>query len=314
MSSPTSVLVVPKGQAVERLDVYLTRQGLPFSRSQIQRRIEEKTITVGGLPTKPSYRIRPGDRIEIATVPPRPLKPEPQEIPLAIVYEDEDLLIVDKPAGMVVHPAPGNPSGTLVNALLHHVKVLAVPQAGGGESVIRPGLVHRLDKETSGLLVVAKNERAMAGLVKQFKNHTIDRRYRAIVHGHPAPGRGRIALAIGRDLSDRKRFSARTASPKEAATRYVTVEKFSDASLVDVYPETGRTHQIRVHFASIGHPVLGDRTYGGRRPARLPIEVSRQMLHAAELGFIHPGTGEEKRFASPLPKDMQAVLWALRVP
>jgi 23S rRNA pseudouridine1911/1915/1917 synthase len=295
-------IVVSGGEASERIDRFLTRQGLPLSRSRIQRGIEDGLVVVNGRSTKASYLIRPGDRIVIHHPPPQPVEIGAEPIPLEVVYEDDDLLILNKPAGLVVHPAPGHASGTLVNALLHHCRDLA---GIGGKA--RPGIVHRLDKDTSGLLVVAKHDAAHTGLMRQFKTHSITRRYLAIVAGDVRPRKGTINLAIGRDVWERKKISARTTSPRTAVSHYEVVERFGRATLVAITLETGRTHQIRVHMAHLGYPVLGDPVYGGRRAVAPPdVPVTRQLLHAQQLGFLHPISGRPMVFTAPLPADMSA--------
>lgn len=301
--SASTTITVSAGEAADRIDRFLARQGLPVSRSRIQRGLVEGLIDVNGRRVKPSYLIRPLDRITIRHPPPTPLAMPAQPIPLAVVYEDEDLLVIDKPAGLVVHPAPGHASGTLVNALLYHCRDLA--GIGGKE---RPGIVHRLDKDTSGLLVAAKHDAAHSGLMRQFKTHSIARRYLAIVAGDVRPRKGTIDVAIGRDVWERKKISPRSTNLKRAVSHYETVERFGDATLVAVTLETGRTHQIRVHMAHRGYPVLGDTVYGGRRAAsQADLPVNRQMLHAQHLGFLHPVTGRPMTFSAPLPEDMETV-------
>jgi 23S rRNA pseudouridine1911/1915/1917 synthase len=303
----TTIVTVSAGEAADRIDRFLARQGLPVSRSRIQRGLEAGLIDVDGRRVKPSYLIRPGDRITIRHPPPKPLALPAEPIPLVVVYEDDDLLVIDKPAGLVVHPAPGHASGTLVNALLHHCRGLA--GIGGKE---RPGIVHRLDKDTSGLLVAAKHDAAHSGLMRQFKSHSIARRYVAIVGGDVRPRKGTIDVPIGRDVWERKKISPRTTSPKRAVSHYEVVERFGTATLVAVTLETGRTHQIRVHMAHRGYPVLGDPVYGGRRGVPpVGVSVGRQMLHAQHLGFLHPVTGLPMAFSAPLPEDMEAVRRAL---
>lgn len=305
--SPPPSLVVSSQTPPERIDLYLIRRGISLSRSRIQKLIEEGQILVNGHPIRASYRVREGDRIDLQIPPPAPLELIPEEVPLDVLYEDDVLLVINKEAGMVVHPAPGHDRGTLVHALLHHCR--ALPGIGGRE---RPGIVHRLDKETSGVLVVAKTDQAHQRLSKQFKQHTIDRRYLTIVSGKVAKNSGKIQLSIGRDRIDRKKISARTARPREAETHYVVRERFRIATLLEVYPQTGRTHQIRVHMAHLGHPVVGDKIYGGRTARMFEINVERQMLHAERLGFVHPTTGEPMIFTASMPADMQALLLALR--
>ena len=285
-----------------RLDLYLT-QHLSLSRSRIQACINAGRIHVNGMPTKPSFMVRRGDQISISlpSLPPMDLIPEP--IALNVVYEDEALVIINKPAGLVMHPAPGHASGTLANGLLYNYKNLT--EQGGRE---RPGLVHRLDKDTSGILVIAKTDFAHQQLSRQFKAHSIEREYLALVRGLMKQEDGKIVLAIGRDISDRKKISARTNRPREAETHFTVLRRFSIATLLRVFPQTGRTHQIRVHMASLNHPIVGDKTYGGRTARISELAAPRQMLHAVSLGFIHPLTNKKVSFASPPPSDMQAIL------
>ncbi len=295
--------------ARQRLDLYLSQKGLPVSRSRIQQLIEEGRITLNEGRTKPSQKLRAGDRIAVQVPRPAPTQLRPEPIPLRILYEDEHLLVIDKPAGLVVHPAPGHYTGTLVHALLFHCRDLS--GIGGQE---RPGLVHRLDKETSGVMVVAKGEEIHRDLAGQFKGHTIERDYCALVHGIPKTRRGRIELAIGRDLRERKKFSARTSRPREAVTIYEVAERFAGASLLVVRPQTGRTHQIRVHLSAVGYPVIGDKVYGARtgRLMERALGVERQMLHAKRLVFRHPAAGRRMEFVAEFPPDMQVVLLRLR--
>jgi 23S rRNA pseudouridine1911/1915/1917 synthase len=307
MNGAPREFTVSAGEAPRRLDHFLLTRVHGASRAKIQRWIDAGDVLVNDAPRRAAHKVRPGDRIRLTIPPPAPTALRPEAIPLDIVYEDDDLLVVNKPAGLVVHPAPGHDAGTLVNALLHHCGALR--EVGGRE---RPGLVHRLDKETSGLLVVAKTEDAMRGLVAQFKHHTIERRYLALVAGRPRR-EGEISLAIGRDRVHRKKFSARTDLPKATTTRYRVSTQFDTAALVEVTPMTGRTHQIRVHFAAIHHPLLGDRLYGG--PARFGRDdtpIPRQMLHAQSLGVRHPATGVIMRWEAAIPDDMSAVIAAMR--
>ena len=305
-------LFVTAGETPKRLDVFLANREPMLSRSALQRLILDGRITINGLPVKPSQKIKPGDRIVLQIPRPEPLELKPEPIPLDVLYEDEAILVLNKPAGLVVHPAPGHWSGTLVNALLHHFNSPhgSLSTIGGKE---RPGLVHRLDKETSGVMVVAKTDAAHRSLAAQFKQHSITRVYEALAWGAIKKPEGMIELAIGRDVKERKKFSARTARPKASATVYRVVQRLGKlATLVELSPRTGRTHQIRVHLAALGHPVLGDPTYGGRKVRELEgVMIPRVMLHARTLGFLHPTTGRHMGHSSPLPLDMSAVIDAL---
>ncbi len=294
----------------DRLDRFLAAQVPELSRSAAQRLIEAGQVTVNGEPVKASYKTRPGDRVVVLLPGDEPLKLVAEAIPLQIVYEDTDLLVVDKPAGMVVHPAPGHSSGTLVNALLARYPELAV--AGGD----RPGIVHRLDRDTSGLIVVARNDRTRRALQRQFKERQVHKAYVALLEGHLQPAWGRIEAPIGRDPHHRQRMTVLPGG-REALTEYHVLEQFAhtvgpvagDYSLVEAEPLTGRTHQIRVHFASIGHPVVGDAVYGRRRSR---LAVPRQFLHARRLAFKHPRTGQRLEFEAPLPDDLAPILALLR--
>lgn len=306
--------IVTSGEQPKRLDVFLVNREREVSRSALQRLIELGRIRVNDEVVKPSQKIRPGDRITMDVPKPEPLELKGEAIPLDILYEDDVLLVLNKPAGIVVHPAPGNWTGTLVNALLHHFQTSGgtISAIGGKE---RPGLVHRLDKETSGVMVVAKTDQAHRHLAAQFKHHTINRVYEAIVYGVPKKGHGVIELAIGRDSKERKIFSARTTRPRESITEYRVNHRYGKAaSHVLLYPRTGRTHQLRVHLTSLSHPILGDQTYGGRKVKMVGcIEVPRVMLHARTLGFQHPVTGTVQEFTRQFPSDMEAVSKALEL-
>jgi 23S rRNA pseudouridine1911/1915/1917 synthase len=300
-------LLIKPSEASMRLDHYLVRLHLPRSRTFLQRLIKEGVITVNDRAVKPNHTLQAGDRVRLMMPEPKKIEVVAQAIPLDVLYEDRHIVVINKPAGLVVHPAPGNYDRTLVNALLYHCKDLS--EIGGRE---RPGIVHRLDKDTSGIMVIAKTDAAHRALSRQFKEHTIRRVYTALVLGVLKKRKGTISLAIGRDVRDRKRISHRTHSPKEAVTDYRVIERFKDGSWVEALPQTGRTHQIRVHFASIGHPVLGDRTYGGSRVSQIDeAPVPRQMLHARVLGFTHPATGERRDFTAPLPPDFEECLLRL---
>ncbi len=293
--------ILPPEEAGERLDRALAARFPQLSRAQLQRLIRSGAITVNDTLVRPAYRLAPGDRIK-ATFPEAPtVRPEP--FPLDIVYEDEYLLVVNKPAGMVVHPAARVVSGTLVNALLAHCPQVA--DVGGPD---RAGIVHRLDRETSGLIVVAKNPETHAALQRQFKRRRVRKTYVALVEGQVSPREGIIEVPIGRDPKDRTRMAvSRTGRP--AVTQYRVVEVFLQHTLLEVRPHTGRTHQIRVHLAWLGYPVVGDRVYGQRRQTLLP---DRHFLHARELAFTHPVTGEKLALSAPLPPELTALLDRLR--
>jgi 23S rRNA pseudouridine1911/1915/1917 synthase len=312
-------IVVPPGKKKERLDTFLASHVENATRSRVQKAIRGGTVLVNGRPVRPSHPVAPGEVVQVTLPrdPPQDAAPEP--IPLDIVYEDADLLVVNKPAGMVTHPAFGNYTGTLVNALLHHCNILSTLN-----DPLRPGIVHRLDKETSGLMVVAKNDSAHARLARQFSRRTITREYQAIVWGLFASPSGVIEAELGRSKSDRKKMAV-VKEGKHAVTGYTVLEQFSYLALLRLKLETGRTHQIRVHLAHIHHPVFGDPTYNGRHivagpgtPAhkaevqRLLALLPRQALHARTIGFLHPTTGEPLFFDSPLPPDIQSVLDLLR--
>jgi 23S rRNA pseudouridine1911/1915/1917 synthase len=288
---------------------------LPLSRAQIQRRITEGEVQVGGeVVRSPSRRVAAGEHVVLRMPPPSPTVDLPEEIPLSILFEDAHLIVIDKPAGLVVHPATSHERGTLVNALLHHCGAGAMPPLSiGGER--RPGIVHRLDKDTSGVMVVAKDEPTLVDLQKQFAEHSLTRRYLALVEG-VLPEEGTYRTLYGRHSYDRKRFSSRVKTGKTAVTHFRVVERVAGATLVEVRLETGRTHQIRVHFADHGHPVVGDPTYG-RKPKDVRIRAAaarlqRQALHAAVLGFRHPITGAWIERASEPPDDMKRAIEFLR--
>lgn len=354
-------IAVPPGQAAGvRLDVYLTEKLANATRAKVQRGIREGRVSVNGRGEKrPSYGVQPGDRLVCRILRAPTIEVVPEPIPLDVVFEDEWLLVLNKPAGMVVHPAYGHRSGTLVNALLHHVgagplRAESLPRLSGeldaedagddepdealglstssagsrfeGDPTVRPGLVHRLDKDTTGLMVVAKDDAAHAALARQFAERTIRRRYLAVVWGVPNPPAGRVETWLGRDPRDRKRVAVvGEGQGKNAVTHFETVEALRHTALVRFRLETGRTHQIRVHAAHLGRPVFGDVTYGGDRlragpdaaarrafVANLLKVLPRQALHAHTLGFRHPATGRDLDFEAPLPPDFQHVLDRLR--
>jgi 23S rRNA pseudouridine1911/1915/1917 synthase len=301
--------LVTAGEQPKRLDVFLVNRERDLSRSRLQQLIELGRIRINDQIVRPSQKIKPGDKITMDVPKPEPLELQGEAIPLEVLFEDDQLLVLNKPPGIVVHPAPGNWRGTLVNALLHYFQASGgtVSSIGGKE---RPGLVHRLDKDTSGVMVIAKTDQAHRHLCGQFTRHTITRVYEALVWEIPRKGHGRIELAIGRDVKERKKFSARTARPKEAVTEYLVNRRFGKAvAHLLLYPRTGRTHQLRVHLASLGHPVLGDPTYGGRKVCAVGgVIVPRVMLHARTLGFRHPVTGELCEYERPTPPDMERLM------
>ena len=296
--------VVPSGQSPRRLDVFVSTQNAHVSRALAQRWIESGVITVNGEQTKPARRVRAGDVIvSHAPVRERP-SVEPEPIPLEILHEDDHILIVNKPPGLVMHPAPGHWTGTLLNRLVHHLGQPdgVEPSVKSGARRERPGLVHRLDKGTSGVLVIAKTDAAHRDLSRQFRVHSVHRVYLALVTGAVRRG-GLIELALGRDLRDGRRVSGRSVAPRRAVTEFRVAERLGpDATVIEVRPRTGRMHQIRAHLASIGHAVLGDSTYGVVPP---DPALDRPMLHAAVLGFVHPGTGQYAEYRAPLPLDMK---------
>ena len=313
----TIELTFEPGQPPERLDRFLARSLPDISRARLKRLIDEKQITANGAAVKAGLRLRGGETLHITM--PRPQEPEalPEDIPLEILYEDSDLIVINKPAGMVVHPANGHFTGTLVNALLHHCTDLS---GIGGE--LRPGIVHRLDKDTSGVLVVSKNDLSHQGLARQFKEHSINRRYLTLVHGQVQNDTGSIEKDIGRHPSARKKMSTRSARGRRAVTHWKVLRRYAPErlSLLEMRLETGRTHQIRVHLADMNLPVVGDQTYGNLKRANAiadaPIrtlvqQLHRQALHAWILGFNHPRTGEYMEFSSPLPDDMARIIRAL---
>ncbi len=294
-----------------RLDAVLA-EGCDASRSQLRRWIEDGRVLVdGAVVRKPNTKVREGARIVAQPPEPEEAAARPEAIPIDVVYEDSDLIVIDKAAGMVVHPAPGHSEGTLVNALLHHCGDLA-----GIGGVIRPGIVHRLDRGTSGIIVVAKNDAAHERLSQQFQDHSIERIYHAFVRGLPRTSEGRVDAPVGRHPRERKKMSTRSRQGRAAATVWRVVERFpaSNQSRFELRPESGRTHQLRVHLASIGLPIYGDTVYGRGRSAvarHLP-RLDRPALHAAVLGFDHPRTGERQRFEAPLPADLLELEAALR--
>ncbi len=312
---------ISEEEAGKRVDRFLSEQELGCSRSYLQKLIAGEHVTVNGVRPKVSYMVRPGDQIVICFPDPVPMHLDPEDIPLDIFFEDEHLLVLNKPAGMVVHPAAGHRTGTLVHALLHHCDNLS-----GIGGVLKPGIVHRLDKDTSGLLVVAKDDATHRELSRQFGERAILRTYFALVWGTPKPPEGRIEAPIGRSATDRKKMAVTEKEKgRYAATRYEITEQFDFLSMLSLRLETGRTHQIRVHMSHIGHPVFGDPKYSGREKhlkgiapecriqARILLkQMPRQALHAATLGFVHPKTGERVEFSAEMPEDMKGLVGAVR--
>jgi 23S rRNA pseudouridine1911/1915/1917 synthase len=301
-----------------RLDIFLSRKDLTLSRSQVKKAVDEGMALVNDLKVKAGYKLRNGDIVHLCKKAATSCHVLPEEIPLAIVYEDPFLLVVDKPAGMVVHPAPGHHRGTLVNALLFHCKDLS-----GIGGVLRPGIVHRLDRGTSGLLIVAKSDEAHRGLAAQFEKHQVQKSYKVLVYGDVEGNQGLIDAPVGRHPVDRKKMSTKSRRGKEAITRWRVSERYGVATLLDVDTETGRTHQIRVHLNAMGYPVVGDKIYGSsRRISAIAIgdlllraemrTMTRQALHASRIAFFHPVNNTEMTFSSPMPEDMARLCDFLR--
>jgi len=305
--------IVGRDEEGLRLDVFLSQKDPTLSRSQAKRLIEEGEARIDEKAVRASHRLRSGEVVSLRKPPPTPSEVAPEEIPLNVLYEDETLIVVDKPAGMVVHPAAGNPRGTLVNALLFHCRNLS-----GIGGVMRPGIVHRLDKGTSGLMVVAKSDEAHRHLAEQFKKRRVTKLYTALVHGNVREDEGSVDKPVGRHPVERKKMSTTSRRGKAALTHWKVLERFGRFTLLEAKIETGRTHQIRVHLSAKGHPVVGDTVYGGSKraveaPARAELKkLNRQALHAGRLSFIHPVTGREMTFESPLPGDIAEVIEFLR--
>ncbi len=312
----TTCFTVDESLSGQRLDVAIASDVSSISRSRAQQSIRDGCVQVNGHAAKASCRVQTGDQVTLSLPDPVPIEAEPEDIALDIVYEDAWVIVVNKPAHLVVHPACGNYTGTLVNALLFHCRDLA-----GIGGVQRPGIVHRLDKDTSGVMVVAKNEQAHVCLSEQFKVHSVVRRYQALVFGSMEEESGRIETLIGRDRADRKKMSTHPRRGRRAVTDWRCRERFDDYSLLEVELQTGRTHQVRVHLNSIGHGVLGDQTYGNPRKLRLIRNKSvqdalkglkRHLLHAGFLQFVHPDTQQVLAFSAPLPDEFASVLTLLR--
>lgn len=311
MPDPVTLIVQASG---DRVDRYISEQMPSLSRASVQRLIDDGDVRIDGVLRKASYRVRTGETIVVRVPPPEPSAARPEPIPLDVLYEDDDVLVVNKLPGMVVHPAAGHPSGTLVNAILAHCPGLSV---GGVE---RPGIVHRLDSETSGIIVAAKTDAAMRDLQAQWKSHSVRKTYLALVEGELKPPRGKIDAPVGRDPRHRQKMAviagrAGSSHARAAVTTYRTLAlsaptRFGRYAFVQVEPETGRTHQIRVHFAFLGYPVVADAVYGKRRN---PLGLNRQFLHAYKLGLTLPGGSRETLFTAPLPADLDAVLRSLSI-
>lgn len=292
-------------QSGERIDRFLSGDLEGLSRSYIQKLLKEGGITVNGKAVKSNYKLNAGDVILVQIPDPEPMDILPEDIPLDILYEDEDILVVNKPKGMVVHPSPGHYSHTLVNAVLFHCG----GRLSGINGVLRPGIVHRIDMDTTGSLLICKNDRVHQILADDLKEHNITRRYHAVVHGNLKEDTGTVNAPIGRHPVDRKKMSTKAPNGRHAVTHYRVLERFGNYTYIECELETGRTHQIRVHMASIGHPILGDAVYG---PAKCPFKLEGQTLHAKILGIKHPSTGQYIEFDAPLPEYFETLLNRLR--
>lgn len=288
-------------QPGERLDVFVARRMPTLTRSRVKKLIDAGHVLVDGAPGRPGARLEPGQRVAVELPAPAEAAAAPEPIALDIIFEDSDIIVINKPPGMTVHPAPGHPAHTLVNAILAHCDDLS-----GVGGVLRPGIVHRLDRDTSGVILVAKNDAAHNNLARQLKDRTVEKTYLALVEGTPKPAEGVIDAPIARDPRNRQRMAI-VEDGRASVTAYRVVERFPGYALVEARPKTGRTHQIRVHLAAIGHPIAGDRTYG--HPAR---DIPRQFLHAARIAFTHPTTGARVECEAPLPPDLAAILARLR--
>lgn len=298
------IFEIEEQQIGKRLDAFLSENIEGQSRSYIQKLIEQDAVLVKGKPSKSNYKLRIGDNIEVCIPDPVPLDVVAEDIELNIVYEDEDVIVLNKPQGMVVHPAHGNYTGTIVNALLSHCDNLS-----GINGVMRPGIVHRIDKDTSGIIIIAKNNEAHVSLSEQLKEHSITRRYTALVEGVVKPDEGTIETMIGRNPRNRKEMAIVSRNGKRAVTHYTVLERFENYTLIEARLETGRTHQIRVHMAHIGHPIVGDPVYGFKKQK---FHTEGQLLHARVLGFIHPRLGEYREFEAPLPDYFVSILSKIR--
>jgi len=304
----TETFQIPLDFSGKRADVAFSRLLSGLTRSQVRRLIDDGFILVEGQPVKPSKKLAGGETVSIVLLPPEPLWAEPEDIPIEILYEDDDIVVVDKPAGMIVHPGAGIKKGTLVNALLYRCRGLS---GIGGK--LRPGIVHRLDKDTSGVMVVAKNDFAHQALVNQFNSRRVEKRYLALVLGNIKGEAGSFSSPIGRHPTNRVKMSTKAKTGKEALTLWRVIKRYGDVTMVEAEPKTGRTHQIRVHFAENGYPLLGDVVYGSRKYksdllGKVSKNLRRQALHASKIGFIHPRSGEFIEFYAPIPDDMRQVV------
>ncbi len=296
----TFLFIIQQDQQM-RLDKYLSLQFPEQTRSFLQKLIKEGHVLVNGSTCKTGYQLSAGNEVSVEIPEPAELDILPQKMDLDIVYEDEDVILINKPKGMVVHPAPGHTSDTLVNGLLYHCK----DQLSGINGVARPGIVHRIDRDTTGILIVCKNDMAHNSIAGQLKEHTITRRYRALVHGNLKEDQGTVTGSIGRHPVDRKKMAINEKNGKHAVTHYRVLQRFGNYTLIECVLETGRTHQIRVHMSSIGHPLVGDEVYG---PIKAPFKLQGQCLHAMVLGFIHPRSGAYMEFQAPLPQYFEELL------
>jgi 23S rRNA pseudouridine1911/1915/1917 synthase len=311
---PITTLTVTEKHIGKRLDIFIAHYEPHISRNRIQSMIKEGLARVDGKIEKPGYKVKLGESITLELPEKKVHEVLPEPIPLYVIYEDPHIIVLNKPPGLVVHPAPGNYTGTLVNALLYHYGSLPSLGAGPqGNERERAGIVHRLDKDTSGVMVVARTQGALRSLSMQFKSRIVQKRYIALVSGVIKKGSGTIEAGLGRHVKERKKISVHTHKAREAVTLYKVKERFKNATLVEVEIKTGRTHQIRVHLAHIGYPILGDRVYGGVKVTKLnDSTISRQMLHAESLSLLHPDTGHPMTFTAPPPQDMAEVIERLR--
>lgn len=298
--------VVEQEDAGIRIDLYLSERSKDLSRSYLQKLLKEEAVLAGGKAVKANYKVNAGEEIELEV--PEAVEPEiePEQMDLDILYEDQDIVLINKPKGMVVHPAAGHFSGTLVNGLMAHCR----EELSGINGVMRPGIVHRIDMDTTGVLIVCKNDFAHSAIAEQLKVHSITRKYYAIVHGVLKDDKGTVNAPIGRHPVDRKKMSINERNGRDAVTHYQVLERFRQFTYVECRLETGRTHQIRVHMASIGHPLLGDEVYG---PSKCPFKLQGQTLHAGVLGIVHPRTGNYMEFTAPLPAYFEDLLEKLRM-